>query len=175
MKSVFSLILSAMFLALAVVLPLLTGQIPQVGKMLCPMHIPVLLCGFFCGPWYGLVAGFLAPYLRLLLFGIPVLMPTGVAMSFELATYGFVAGLLYERLPKRPAYLYAALLGAMVAGRIVWGLVSILVYRLNGSSFGWAIFMSGAFLKSLPGIALQLILIPVIVMTIRRRDRLLPD
>lgn len=53
---------SALFLALAMVLPFLTGQIPEIGSMLCPMHIPALLCGFMCGwPW-GLAVGFISPF-----------------------------------------------------------------------------------------------------------------
>ena len=84
------LVLSALFLALALVLPFLTGQIPEVGKMLCPMHLPVLLCGFFCSwPW-GLAIGLIAPVLRSFMFGMPPLFPAAVCMSVELATYGAV-------------------------------------------------------------------------------------
>ena len=82
------LTLSALFLALGLVLPLITGQIPQIGKMLLPMHIPVLLCGMVCGWPYGLAVGAVMPLLRGLLFGMPVLYPTGIGMAFELAAYG---------------------------------------------------------------------------------------
>ena len=102
------MVLSAMFLALAMVLPLLTGQIPQIGKMLSPMHIPVLLCGFFCGPWYGLLVGAIAPVLRSLIFGMPALFPNAFIMCFELATYGCVSGLLYKLLPKKIPYIYVS-------------------------------------------------------------------
>ena len=88
------LTLSALFLALGLVLPLITGQIPQIGKMLLPMHIPVLLCGMVCGWPYGLAVGAVMPLLRGLLFGMPVLYPTGIGMAFELAAYGAVIGLL---------------------------------------------------------------------------------
>ena len=90
------LILAALFLAMAQVLPFLTGQIPEVGSMLCPMHIPALLCGFFCGwPW-GLMVGFVAPILRSVTFGMPPMFPVAICMAFELATYGAVSGALYE-------------------------------------------------------------------------------
>ena len=79
-----------MFLALAYVMPFLTGQIPQVGSMLCPMHIPVLLCGFFCGAPWGLAVGFVAPLLRSFTLGMPPMFPTAFCMAFELAAYGFV-------------------------------------------------------------------------------------
>ena len=65
------MVTAALCLALAFVLPFLTGQIPEVGSMLCPMHSPVLLCGFVCGwPW-GLVVGFTAPLFRSLTLGAP--------------------------------------------------------------------------------------------------------
>ena len=116
------LTLSALFLALGLVLPLITGQIPQIGKMLLPMHIPVLLCGMVCGWPYGLAVGAVMPLLRGLLFGMPVLYPTGIGMAFELAAYGAVIGLLYAKLNKRGvAGVYMALVPAMLAGRAVWG------------------------------------------------------
>ena len=100
-KFIFNIALSGMFLALAYVMPFLTGQIQQIGKMLCPMHVPVLLCGFICGAPYGLVVGALAPILRSVTLGMPVLFPSATAMAFELAVYGFMAGFLYKALPKK--------------------------------------------------------------------------
>lgn len=167
-KKLYRLILAAMFLALALVLPFLTGQIQQIGNALCPMHIPVLICGFFCGPWYALAVGFIAPLLRFALFGMPPLMPVGIAMSFELATYGLVSGLLYRLLPKKKPYIYVSLIGAMLAGRIVWGAVRTVMYGLGKSPFGWAAFMSGAFLNAIPGIIVQIVLIPVLVMALEK-------
>ena len=100
-KNVRRMVYAALFLALAMVLPFLTGQIPQIGSMLSPMHIPVLLCGFLCGwPW-GLAVGFIAPLLRSVLFGMPPMFPGAVAMAFELAVYGCVSGWLRRKLPKR--------------------------------------------------------------------------
>ena len=167
-NKIYRMILAAMFLALALVLPFLTGEIPQIGKMLCPMHIPVLLCGFFCGPWYALFVGFIAPLLRLALFGVPVFIPTGAGMCFELATYGFAAGVLYRLFPRKKVYIYAALIGAMLCGRIVWALARLALYGLLGSEFSWAIFVSGGFVKAIPGIIVQLVLIPILVMVLER-------
>lgn len=164
------MVLAAMFLALALVLPFLTGQIQQLGNALCPMHIPVILCGFFCGPWYALAVGFIAPVLRFALFGMPVLMPIGVAMCFELATYGFMTGILYKWLPRKKRYIYVALIGAMICGRVVWGAARVVLLGLGKYEFGWAAFMSGAFLNAIPGIILQLALIPVIVMVLEKRQ-----
>lgn len=159
---------SALYLAIAMVLPLLTGQIPQIGAMLCPMHIPALLCGFVCGwPW-GLAVGFIAPLLRGILFGMPVLFPTGVAMAFEMAVYGACAGILYKVLPKNTAYLYIELVIAMVLGRLVWGLVRFALAGLSGTTFTPALFLSGAVLEAVPGIILQLVLIPVLVTALKK-------
>lgn len=52
-----NLVYAGAALALCLVLPFLTGQIPQIGSALCPMHIPVLLAGFLCGPWVGCGGG----------------------------------------------------------------------------------------------------------------------
>ena len=93
-RGVRNLTFSSMFLALCMVLPFLTGQIPQIGAMLSPMHIPVLICGFVCGPLWGMIVGAIAPVLRSVLFGMPKLFPSAVCMMFELAAYGAAAGLL---------------------------------------------------------------------------------
>lgn len=96
-KTVKNLTLSAMFMAIGVVLPILTGQIQQIGNMLLPMHLPVFLCGLICGWQYGAAVGFVLPLFRSVTFGMPPLFPTATATAFELATYGLVAGLLYGR------------------------------------------------------------------------------
>ncbi len=162
------LTLSAMFLALAFVMPFLTGQIPQIGSMLCPMHIPVLLCGFFCGAPWGLGVGFMAPLLRSFIIGMPYMFPTAVCMAFELAAYGFVAGLLHNKLPKKKINVYVSLLSAMVIGRLVWGVVMLACVGFDVSAFGLQAFMAGAVLNAVPGIVVQIVLIPIIVITLEK-------
>ena len=165
---------SALCLALAMVLPFLTGQVPEIGSMLCPMHIPALLCGFLCGwPW-GLAVGFLSPLLRSLLFGMPPVW-VAIAMAFEMATYGAVSGCLYRKLGTSPARIYGSLIAAMVAGRLVWGLVKFLLAGLQGTEFSLSIFLSGAITTAIPGIILQLILIPVLVVVMERTNMLPRD
>lgn len=159
---------AALFLALALVLPFLTGQIPQIGSALSPMHIPVLLCGFLVGwPW-GLAVGFIAPLLRSVIFGMPVMVPGAVAMAFELAVYGLVSGILYCLLPKKKWSIYVTLVVAMLAGRAVWGIARLIIAGLSGNSFTWALFLAGAFTNAIPGIILHIVLIPVIVMVLER-------
>lgn len=168
MKKTRKLSVTAMLLALGLVLPFLTGQIPQIGQMLSPMHIPVFLCGLICGwPW-GLALGFILPPLRSFLFGMPAIFPNGIAMSFELATYGFVSGFLYFR----KGYFclrscYTALIAAMVAGRVVWGLARWVLLGF-GAAFSWQLFVAGALLNAIPGILLHLILVPAVMVALGR-------
>ena len=136
--------------------------------MLCPMHLPALLCGFFCGAPWGLLVGFTAPILRSVLFGMPPMFPVAVSMAFELATYGVVAGILYARLPRKTGSIYISLLTAMVTGRLVWGFVRLLLANFDVTQFNLAMFWSGAVTTALPGIIVQLILVPVLVLTLRK-------
>lgn len=162
------LTLSAMFLALALVMPFLTGQIPQIGAMLCPMHIPVLLCGFFCGGPWGLLVGFVSPVLRSIIFGMPPMFPKAICMAFELATYGLVSGLLHKVLPKKKWTVYVSLILAMIAGRVVWGLAMLVCMGFDVTKFGASAFISGALLNAIPGIIVQLVLIPILVIVLEK-------
>ena len=163
-KTTKKLTLSAMFLAIGMVLPFLTGQIPQVGNMMLPMHIPVLLCGLICGWQYGAVLGFILPLVRYLVFGMPVLFPTGIAMAFELMTYGLVIGLIYSFSRwKCIISLYRALIGAMIAGRIVWATAQMILLGVSGGAF-----LAGAFFNAVPGIIIQLVLIPTVMVALGR-------
>lgn len=164
-NQIVKMVLSALFLALAYVLPFLTGQIPEVSSKLCPMHLPVLLCGFLCGwPW-GLAVGAIAPIFRSLTLGMPTLFPAALCMALELATYGAVAGLLHRLLPKKKPYIYCSLLIAMIAGRLVWG--GAMLICLGGiEAFPLSAFLAGALTNAIPGIVLQLVLVPILVMVL---------
>ena len=168
------LLYSSMFLALAMLLPFLTAQIKPVGASLCPMHLPVILCGFICGPYWGMAVGISAPLLRSVMFGMPELMPSAVAMAFELAAYAFIAGLLYKKLNKNLFMYYVALITAMVAGRLVWGAVMfILIYAgMANGEIGFALIWAKTVLASIPGIILQIIAIPLIV-NVMKKNRLM--
>ena len=161
---------AAVCLALCMVLPFLTGQIPQIGSAISPMHIPVLLAGFICGPWWAMAVGAVAPLLRFALFGMPPIFPTGVAMCFELAAYGLVSGALYARLPKKTSNIYVSLIAAMLTGRVVWGIVRGVLSGVSGEPFTWAAFMAGAFLNAIPGIIIHILLIPIIVLALKKAN-----
>ncbi len=164
-----NLILPAMFLAVGLVLPFLTGQIPQIGQMLLPMHIPVLLCGLICGWQRGALVGFVLPLLRSALFGAPAFFPQATGMAFELMTYGLAVGLLYSLSKWRCVLaLYRCLVLSMLAGRAVWGLVQTVQMGLFGNGFTLQMFLAGAFINAIPGILAQLILIPAVMLALDR-------
>lgn len=163
-----NLVLAAMFMALGLVLPFFTGQIPQIGNMMLPMHLPVLLCGLICGWQYGGVVGFVLPLFRYALFGMPP-MPAGIAMAFELAVYGAVVGFLYARSRWQCLIaLYRCLIAAMVAGRLVWAAARVVLAGAANVPFTWELFLSGALLSAIPGIILQLAAIPAIMVAMDR-------
>ena len=169
MNNVKKLAVTAMLFAVGIVLPFFIGQIPAIGKMLLPMHIPVLLCGFIVGWQYGALIGFLLPIVRGLVFGMPPLYPNAVAMAFEMAAYGLVSGYLYSHARWQcTKMLYISLVTAMLAGRIVWAFAEVILLGIGGNIFTWKMFAAGAFLNAIPGIIVQLTLIPIIMVTLRR-------
>lgn len=158
---------SAICLALCLVLPFLTGQIPQIGSALCPMHLPVLLSGFLCGPWWAAAVGFVAPLLRHSIFIMPP-MPAAIAMAFELCTYGLISGLLRRKSRESLGWLYGSLILAMIAGRLVWGAAQVVILGLGDTPFTWAAFWAGSVANAIPGIIVQIILIPLLVVALRK-------
>jgi hypothetical protein len=164
------LVFSGLFIALGLVLPTLTG--PSLGSRLLPMHIPVLLAGFVCGGPLGLAVGFIIPILRSALFGMPPIFPTAVAMAFELAVYGLTTGIFYKLLPKKNIFIYVSLIVSMICGRIVWGIVSYILYGFGETPFTWQMFSAGAVVNAVPGIILQIVIVPVIVIALKRSNLL---
>ncbi len=161
------LILSAMFLAIGIVLPFVTGQIKEIGDTLLPMHIPVMFAGFICGWQWGLAVGFILPILRSGLFAMPPMFPNAIWMAAELATYGAVTGLIYSRSKK----IYISLISAQISGRVVWGVAKTILLGLGGKAFTMQAFIAGGFLDAIPGIILQLILVPVVLKLINNKKR----
>lgn len=163
-----NLVLSAMFIAIGLVLPFLTGQIQQIGNLLLPMHIPVFLCGLICGYKYGFCTGLILPVFRSVLFSMPVLYPNAIAMSAELATYGLVSGLVYSMIKDKKFWsVYVAMLPAMIVGRVVWGLAEVILLGIKNNTFTLEMFLAGAFINAVPGLILQLVLIPLIISALK--------
>lgn len=158
-----TLVLAALFLSIGMVLPFLTMQIKEIGDSLLPMHIPVMLCGILCGWQYGAAVGLMLPFLRSVCFGMPPLYPNAIWMAAELLTYGLVIGLMYKKLPKKLPYLYISLISSQLLGRIVWAIAKTILMGVSGKAFTLAMFISGGFVDALPGIILQLLLIPTML------------
>ncbi len=163
-----NLTLSAMFLALGIVLPMFIGQVPKLGSMLLPMHIPVFLCAYICGPKHGAVVGFVLPLLRTMLFGVPNLYPEAVAIAAEMTAYALVSGLIYAAFKRSAFGLYASLVSAMVLGRIVRCAVQLALLSIVGKAFVFDMFFSAVIIAGIPGIVLQLIFIPAVIFTAKR-------
>ena len=162
-------VLTAMFLAIGLVLPFLTGQIKEIGNMLLPMHIPVFLCCYICSWKHGMALGLILPLMRSMIFHMPALYPNAVAMAFELSTYGLVAGyLFYKSKYKCTKALYKSMIISMLAGRVVWGIAQVILLGISGSAFTFSAFIAGAFAKAVPGIVIQLILVPAIMVALGR-------
>ncbi len=161
------LILAALCAALGVVLPLAFHAVANAGSIFLPMHIPVLLCGLICGWPYGLACGILTPLLSSVFTGMPP-MAYLPGMLCELAVYGFVSGLLMRQIKtgKLLADLYLSLITAMLAGRLVFGLLNALIFRAG--SYSLAIWVSASFITALPGIVIQLAVIPALVLALKK-------
>ena len=168
-KMLKNLTLSSMFAAVGIVLPFFTGQIPQIGNMLLPMHLPVFFCGLICGWQWGALVGFALPLMRSFMFSAPIFYPAAIAMAFELMTYGAVSGFLYNRSKWQCIVaLYRSLAAAMISGRIVWAMAETVLLGVHGNVFTVEAFISGAFITAIPGIIIQLVFIPAIMVALDR-------
>ncbi len=168
-NSIKKMTLTAMFLAIGMILPFFTGNIPQIGSMLLPMHIPVFLCALICGEKWGTPMAFILPLFRSFLFGMPPMYPTAISMAFELATYAFVAGYLYSHSKWQCSKaLLRCLIIAMIIGRIVWGIAQLVLLGIGGKMFTFQAFLAGALINAIPGIILQLVLIPAVMVALNR-------
>lgn len=170
-SGIYKLLIIALLLALGMVLPFLTGQIPAIGQAISPLHIPAFIAGLTCGWGWGLVLGLILPVLRSFVFGMPPLVAVAIPMAFELAAYAAVSGLVYSLLRKRMKHLPAMLIAlviAMVAGRVVGGAAKALVMGLTGGSFTFAMFVSSYFVSTLTGAAIHLVVVPAIVLALEK-------
>lgn len=162
--SIKRLVYTALLFAIGMILPSLTMGIPLIGNMLSPMHLCVMMEGLLCGPALGLLFGFLLPLTRSLTLGMPMMYPTAIAMAFEMAAYGFVIGILYQKMrPQSLKTIYISLICAMIIGRLIWGVTRVVLLMLYKTPFSFEIFITAGFLSGIPGIILQFILIPLLM------------
>ncbi len=161
--AILRLVTAALCLALGILLPIVFHAIGGAGAVFLPMHIPVLLCGLLCGPRLGALCGLATPLLSSAFTGMPPLYPIAVAMMLELAAYGLAAGLLKKRFQVHPS-----LVGAMLAGRIVLGVANTLLLGFGGKPYSLEAFLAASFVTALPGIAIQLVLVPILYLALEK-------
>ncbi|MBE6831085.1 MAG: ECF transporter S component [Ruminococcaceae bacterium] len=155
---------TALCIALGILLPTFFHMIGA-GPTFLPMHIPVLLCGLIFGWPYGAVCGFIVPLFSSVLAGMPPIFPTAAAMMLELCAYGALTGFFYQKLRWN---VYPALIGAMLGGRIVSGLANAVFMNMAGKPYGFAAFISASFVVALPGIIIQMLLIPIFILALEK-------
>ncbi len=167
-----NLVITALFIALCVVLPLAFHAVPDAGSIISPIHIPALLCGLICGPFYGLACGLLGTLLSSVITNMPP-MAYLPPMLVEMAVYGFVSGLMMKLIRTKKIYvdLYASLISAMLIGRILAGLAKGFIFAAGFFTIEmWAV---SYFVTALPGIIIHLALIPTIVFALEK-TKLIP-
>lgn len=168
-KSVRELVLSGLFIAIGLLLPMIFHTF-GLGSTFLPMHIPVVIAGFAVSLPFAILVGALTPLLSALFTGMPPLFPVLPFMIFELAAYGGVASLLYRRLKLN---VYIALILSMLAGRIVSGIaVWVLAAFFAAQLPGPVVFVAGSITGGIPGIIIQLVFIPALILVLDRNKLL---
>lgn len=169
MSKVKKMAFTGVFVAVGIILPLTLHSIPNAGSIFLPMHLPVLLCGLVCGPVFGLACGFLTPLLSSFITGMPP-MAYLPSMLCELAVYGLVAGLLIRVVKTKStvANLYISLIGAMLCGRVVYGLLNAFIFQAG--EYSMAVWLTSSFVTAAPGIIAQLLLIPPIILALQKAN-----
>lgn len=161
-------VVSGLLIAIGVFLPIIFHSLSMGGQIFLPMHIPVLIGGMILGPLYGGLVGVITPILSSFFTGMPPAFPMLPIMIFELGTYGLTSGYISKQFPKR---IFFPLLAAMFDGRISAGLVVFVLSRFFGANIKPLIFLKGAIITGLPGILIQLIIIPPIVIALKKNLR----
>lgn len=155
---------TALCMALGLVLPTFFHMVGA-GPTFLPMHIPVLLCGLVFGWPYGAICGLIVPLLSSIITGMPPIFPTAPAMMLELCAYGALTGFFYQKLRWN---VYPSLICAMIGGRIISGIANAVFMNMASKAYGFAAFISGSFVQALPGILIQIILIPVLILALEK-------
>lgn len=156
--------LTAALIAMGLILPTLM-HVLAAGTVLLPMHIPVLIAGLLLGTPYGALCGLLLPYLSSILTGMPPLFPTAAAMSLELCAYGTLTGWLYRKVKWT---IYPAMIVSMLGGRAVSGIANAILLGIAGRAYSFEIFFTASFITGLPGIVVQLVCIPALVLSLQK-------
>ncbi len=162
---------SALLTAAGILLPLIFHTFGIAGKIFLPMHFPVIVAGMMLGPLGGLIVGGLSPILSSLLTGMPPF-PTVLLMVPELITYGVASGILYKKLRIN---VFAALIISLILGRIAFGISAWALAGVLGLHIGPVKLVTAGVITGLPGIAGQIVLIPLIIKRISQKTQPITD
>lgn len=172
--ALYRMVVTAVLLAVGLVLPFLTGQLQSIGQLISPLHIPAFICGLTCGPVWGGLLGAVLPLMRMALFGMPPL-SAALPMTFELCAYGLVTGLMYPALcrglRRRLPAMLGALIAAMIAGRIIGGAAKALLLisgAISGNPLTLQAFITGYFVDTAVGALIHLVVVPAVVAALEK-------
>ncbi len=154
------LVIGGLFIALGILVPIIFHSFGILGQVFLPMHVPVLIGGFFLSPYLALIVGIVTPLISSVLTGMPAIYPMAVIMMFELGTYGLVVSLAVRKIKLS---VIPSLILAMLAGRVSAGIAVFILANLFGLKMNSVIFIKGVVLTGLPGIAIQLLFIPALI------------
>lgn len=175
MSSVKKASITALCIALCYALPVAFHAF-ALGSAISPIHIPVFICGLICGPVYGAFCGIAGPIVSSMLTGMPTI-TNMISMLPELVAYGLISGILMKIIHTRSVFvdIYASLIPAMLIGRIVGGLASALFYSSlsSGEHYSFALWFAAYFVGTLPGLILQLAIIPPLIIALMKAKLIL--
>ncbi|MDK2563101.1 ECF transporter S component [Romboutsia sedimentorum] len=153
------IVLSGLFIAFGIIVPMIFHTVNLAGSIFLPMHIPVLIAGFLLGPLYGGIVGALTPILSSFMTGMPPLVPVMPIMVFELCAYGIITGFLFGKTKNT----YISLVGAMIGGRLFAVVGAFLVSLTIAPQVSPLMFVFGSLAKAIPGMIVQIVFIPILV------------
>ncbi|SDY81602.1 Protein of unknown function [Proteiniborus ethanoligenes] len=162
------LILGGVLLALGIVIPMIFHTVGIMGTVFLPMHIPVLIGGLLISPALALLLGMITPILNSSLTGMPLMFPIATIMMFELGAYGLISSLSTRKLKLSPIL---ALIISMIIGRIVAGITVFVLSSYFGVQMNALTYVKGSIITGLPGIGIQLILIPSLVYALKKANK----
>lgn len=144
-----NLVLSGMFIAIGIVLPIAFHMFGGLGPKLLPMQFPILLGAYFLCPQYAVAVGVLTPILSGIITGMPPIFPAMPCLAIEFGAYALFLSIL--KLENK----YLRLLATLILGKIV-----LLAFALTNPVF-WA-FAISQLTNGLLGMTWQIVLIPIV-------------
>ncbi len=161
------LITASMLLTIGVLLPFIFHSLGFAGPIFLPMHIPILIGGYILAPELAFALGLITPLFSSITTGMPVIFPIGIIMMFELSFYGLTLSILTRKYKKNTFFLLSL---SMIVGRIVAAFTAFVLTLIFTIKLNPVIYIKGAIITGLPGIIIQLLIIPIIIQAIKKSN-----